>query len=355
MNILCINCGSSSLKACLFNANGSRRNFHYAHIEDDKTASLRRAFDKLLADLADDQPDIVAHRFVHGGDISDAARRIDNAEYSRLQQLVTLAPLHMPANLLGVETCGQLFSTPQIACFDTAFHASMPALAKQLPIPQNLNMHRYGFHGLNYAYIAKILPGVIGNIAYKNVIVAHLGSGASLCLMQNLQSIDTTMGYTPAGGIVMASRSGDLDPGVMLELTQRFSPEDLTHMVFHQMGLLALSNGESADMQDLLNSQTPAAKFAIEYFCQQVRGAIGAMAAKAGGVDALVFTAGIGEHAAVIREKICSPLTFLGFAINPALNDTHAINIAKPESKPILVIAADEEIMMRDLCFALCA
>lgn len=315
---------------------------------------MRKAFDKLLADLADDQPDIVAHRFVHGGDMSDTATRIDDAEYARLQRLVALAPLHMPANLLGVEICGLLFNAPQIACFDTAFHATMPALAKQLPIPQNLNIQRYGFHGLNYAYIAKMLPGLIGEIAYKNVIVAHLGSGASLCLLQNLQSIDTTMGYTPAGGIVMASRSGDLDPGVMLELAQRFSLEDLTHMVFHQMGLLALSNGESADMQDLLNSKTPAARFAIEYFCQQVRGAIGAMAAKAGGVDAVVFTAGIGEHAAVIREKICTPLTFLGFAIEPGLNNAHAINIAKPESKPILVIAADEEIMMRDLCLALC-
>lgn len=355
MKILCINCGSSSLKACLFAADGSRRNFHYAHIEDDKTTSLHKAFGKLLADLADDQPDIVAHRFVHGGDISDAARGIDDAEYARLQQLVALAPLHMPANLLGVEICAQLFHAPQIACFDTAFHATMPALAKQLPIPQNLNIHRYGFHGLNYAYIAKILPGLIGETAYKNVIVAHLGSGASLCMLENLLSVDTTMGFTPAGGIVMASRSGDLDPGIMLELAQRFPLEDLKHMVFHEMGLLALSNGESADMQDLLNSKTTAAEFAIEYFSQQVRGAIGAMAAKAGGVDALVFTAGIGEHAAVIREKICAPLTFLGFAIDSPLNNTHAINIAKPQSKPILVIAADEEIMMRDLCLALYA
>lgn len=355
LNILTVNCGSSSLKASLFKSDGQRRNFHYAHIDDDKSASLRRAFDALLKDLGKEQPDIVAHRFVHGGDVSDAARMIDDTEHNRLQQLIQLAPLHMPANLLGVEICSKLFSVPQIACFDTAFHANMPALSKRLPISQSLNMHRFGFHGLNYAYIAKLLPSMIGKTAHKKVIVAHLGSGASLCLLENLHSVDTTMGYTPAGGIVMGTRSGDIDPGVMLELAQHYSAKALKQMVFHHMGLLALSDGESADMQNLLASNTPAAKFAVDYFCQQVRGAIGAMAAKAGGVDALVFSAGIGEHAAAVREKICDPLAFLGFAIDKNLNQTHAANIASVGSKPILIIAADEEIMMRDLCAALVA
>ncbi len=350
LEILTVNCGSSSLKASFFKADGSRRNFHYAHIDDDKSVSLKLALDTLLRDLGHEQPDIVAHRFVHGGEVSEAVRVIDVTEHKRLQQLIPLAPLHMPANLLGVEICSHLFPVAQMACFDTAFHAPMPALAKRLPIPQALNMHRFGFHGLSYAYIAKSLPDVIGETAYKKVIVAHLGSGASLCLMENLQSSDTTMGFTPAGGVVMATRSGDLDPGVMLELAQRYSVEDLKHLVFHEMGLLALSDGESADMKDLLASQTPAAQFAIDYFCQQIRGAIGALAAKAGGIDALVFTAGIGEHAAAIREKICSPLGFLGFAIDNQMNQTHAQNIALPSSKPVLIIAADEELMMRDLC-----
>jgi acetate kinase len=350
LNLLTINCGSSSLKASLFKADGSRRNYHYAHIDNHKSTSLRQTFDRLVRDLVNEQPNIITHRFVHGGDASDAARMIDDTERNRLQQLVKLAPLHMPANLLGVEICNKRFNALQVACFDTAFHTTMPALAKRLPIPQALNMHRFGFHGLNYAYIAKSLPDIIGEIAYKKVIIAHLGSGASLCMMENLQSIDTTMGYTPAGGVVMGTRSGDLDPGVMLELAQRYSVEDLKHMVFHEMGLLALSDGESADMKALLASQTPAAQFAVDYFCQQVRAAIGAMAAKAGGVDALVFTAGIGEHAAAVREKICAPLAFLGFAIDTDLNHTHAANIASTGSKPILIIAADEEIMMRDLC-----
>lgn len=350
LSVLTINCGSSSLKASLFLNNGQRRNFHYPHLSDDKSHSLQNAFNKLRSDLGADKPSLVAHRFVHGGEVADAARLIDDSEHLRLNNLTHLAPLHLPSNLLGVEICRKLFDVPQIACFDTAFHATMPAIAKRLPIAKELGMHKFGFHGLNYAYIAKTLPGIIGETAYKKVIVAHLGSGASLCLMENLKSIDTTMGYTPAGGIVMGTRSGDLDPGIMLALAKRYNPEQLADMVFHQMGLLALSEGESGDMQDLLASQSTAAKFAVEYFCQQVRGAIGALAAKAGGVDALVFTAGIGEHSAEIREKICAPLAFLGVSIDTSLNNSHATHIAKTGNKPVLVIAADEEVMMRDLC-----
>jgi len=350
LSILTINCGSSSLKASLFLTDGSRRNFRYEHISDDKAHSLQDAFRNLLHDLGSDKPTLVGHRFVHGGDITEAARNIDDTERARLNSLIHLAPLHLPSNLLGLDLCRQLFNVPQIACFDTAFHAGMPALSKRLPIADELNLHRFGFHGLNYAYVAKTLPGVIGEIAYKKVIVAHLGSGASLCLMENLQSIDTTMGYTPAGGITMGTRSGDLDPGVMVELAKRYSPDQLNDIVFHKMGLLALSNGESAEMQSLLASQSEPAKFAVEYFCQQVRAAIGALAAKAGGVDALVFTAGIGEHAADIRQKICAPLAFIGFSLNPELNRINASQIGQAGSKPVVIIPADEEIMIRDLC-----
>jgi acetate kinase len=350
LSILTINCGSSSLKASLFLTDGSRRNFRYEHISDDKTHSLQDAFKNLLNDLGPDKPTLVGHRFVHGGEITDAACSIDEAERARLNDLIHLAPLHLPSNLLGLDLCRKLFNVPQIACFDTAFHASMPALAKRLPIPDEFGLRRFGFHGLNYAYIAKTLPGIIGDTAYKKVIVAHLGSGASLCLMENLQSIDTTMGYTPAGGITMGTRSGDLDPGVMVELAKRYNPEQLSDIVFHKMGLLALSGGESAEMQDLLTSQSAHAKFAVEYFCQQVRAGIGALAAKAGGVDALVFTAGIGEHSAEIRQQICAPLAFMGFTLNAALNESNATRIELAGNKPIVIIPADEEIMIRDLC-----
>jgi len=349
-SVLTINSGSSSIKASLFSAEGRRRNFRYEHVHDQQ-----EAFDRLLHDLAGEVPDLVGHRFVHGGDISDPARRVDDAEHARLKALVHLAPLHLPGNLLGLDLCLQRFDTPQIVCFDTAFHAAMPDLAKRLPIPNQLGFRRFGFHGLNYAYIAKILAGLLGDVAYRKVVVAHLGSGASLCLMENLKSVDTSMGYTPAGGIPMGTRSGDLDPGVMLELAKRYGPEELSDMVFHKMGLLALSGGEGSEMNELLSSRSEQAQFAIEYFCRQVRAAIGGFAAKAGGIDALVFTGGIGEHSAEVREKICIPLDFLGFALDQSANYAGAGEIGLAGHKPVLIVPADEEVMIRDLCLSLCS
>jgi len=348
-SVLTINSGSSSIKASLFSADGTRRNFHYEHVRDQQ-----EAFDRLLNDLAGDMPALVGHRFVHGGEIVDPARKVDAAERSRLETLIDLAPLHLPGNLLGLDLCLQRFDAPQVVCFDTAFHATMPDLSKRLPIPNELGLRRFGFHGLNYAYIAGMLAGVLGDVAYKKIVVAHLGSGASLCLMENLKSVDTTMGYTPAGGIPMGTRSGDLDPGVMLELAKRYDPEKLSDLVFHKMGLLALSAGESSEMNELLANNSANAKFAVDYFCRQVRAAIGGLAAKAGGIDALVFTGGIGEHSAGIREKICAPLDFLGFALNQAANNAGMSRIGLSSYKPVLIVPADEEVMIRNLCLSLC-
>lgn len=344
-SVLTINSGSSSLKASFFPADGERRNFRYEHLKDQN-----EAFDRLLNDLAGDLPELVGHRFVHGGDITDPTRRVDAAERARLERLIHLAPLHLPGNLLGLDLCLQRFDVPQIVCFDTAFHATMPELAKRLPIPDELGLRRFGFHGLNYAYIAGVLPELLGDVACKKVVVAHLGSGSSLCLMENLQSADTSMGYTPAGGIPMGTRSGDLDPGVMLELSKRYNAEQLSNVVFHKMGLLALSGGESSEMTDLLASGSQNAQFAVAYFCRQVRAAIGSFAAKAGGIDALVFTGGIGEHSAEIREQICAPLAFLGFALDPAANRDGSGRISCAGDKPVLVVPADEEVMIRNLC-----
>ncbi|MDD2915108.1 MAG: acetate kinase [Gallionella sp.] len=344
-SILTINSGSSSIKASLFSADGSRRDFRYGHLRDHVPA-----FDQLIRDLAGNTPDIVGHRFVHGGDITDAARVVDDAELSRLKNLVQLAPLHLPGNLMGLELCRARFGVPQLACFDTAFHATMPELAKRLPIPASYGLRRYGFHGLNYAHIASVLPGLLGAAASGNIVVAHLGSGASLCMLRELRSQDTTMGYTPAGGITMGTRSGDLDPGVMLELALQHDPATLRDIVFHRMGLLALSDGESSEMSDLLDSASQPARFAVEYFCQQVSGAIGSLAAKAGGLDAIVFTGGIGENSAEIRQRICAKLAFIGFFLDLSANKLCATRISLPDSKPLLVIKADEEDMMRKLC-----
>lgn len=353
LNVLAINCGSSSLKASYFSEDGHRQNYHYAHMGNEGSNDFENVLKKLINDLGSSKPHVVGHRFVHGGDVSDLARVVDVAERQRLNNITHLAPLHLPNNLLALDQCSAIFTVPQVACFDTSFHHTMPALAKCLPIPKALAIHRFGFHGLNYAYIAQMLSAVIGDIAHQKVVVAHLGSGASLCLMENLKSIDTTMGYTPAGGITMSTRSGDLDPGVMLALAEHYSPQQLREVVFNQMGLLALSDGESADMENLLSSGTDHAKFAVDYFCQQVRGAIGALASKAGGIDALIFTAGIGEHSAIIREKICKPLDFLGIKLDLNLNQSSATRIETYSSKPIAIIAADEEIMVRDLCLSL--
>ena len=343
--ILTLNSGSSSVKASLFDADGSRRDFFYGHLRDP-----RSGFDQLLRDLHGHAPDIVGHRFVHGGDIGDAARVVDDSELARLRAIVPLAPLHLPGNLLGIELCRERFAVPQVACFDPAFHSTLPEIARRLPIPAEYGMRRYGFHGLNYAHVASVLPALLGDTARGNVIVAHLGSGASLCLLRELKSQDTTMGYTPAGGIVMGTRSGDLDPGVMLELAQRHDVDTLRDIVFHRMGLLALSNGESSEMCDLLASNSEAARFAVDYFCRQVSGSVGSLAAKADGIDALVFTGGIGEHSALIRDKICSTLGFMGIRLDHAANEKHAPRIEASGATPVCIIPADEERMIRQLC-----
>lgn len=346
--ILTVNSGSSSIKASLFDSDGSRCNFHYAHMRDP-----REAFDRLILDIGASRPDIVGHRFVHGGEIRDAARLVDRAERDRLERIIPLAPLHLPGNLMGLDLCRELFNVPQLACFDTAFHATLPDLAKRLPIPQEFGLRRFGFHGLNYAHVATRLPDMLGDAAKGKIIVAHLGSGASLCLLENLKSADTSMGYTPAGGVPMGTRSGDLDPGVMLELSKRYDAPRLCDIVFHQMGLLALSGGESSDMADLLASESGQAKFAINYFCREVRSAIGGFAAKAGGIDALVFSGGIGEHAPQIRGKICDRLAFLDIFLDSAANSANLARISGTGSKPVLIVPADEEIMIRDLCLKL--
>lgn len=348
MNVLTVNTGSSSLKASVFLADGERFDKNWAFEQNAVDKALPAALTELREFCSAYQIDVIVHRFVHGGDCADAVRLLDDAEIARLQNIVALAPLHMPANLQGVKQCHQHFDVPQFACFDTAFHQTIPERAWRLPIPQKYGLRRYGFHGINYAHIARKLPELLGDDADKTVLVAHLGSGASLCVLQNLQSVATSMGYTPAGGIPMATRSGDLDPGVMLALAEQLDHRALTDLVFHHMGLWALSDGESADMADLLQSPTPQAAFAVRYFCEQVRGAIGYYAAQSGGLDAIVFTAGIGEHAAGIREEIIRPLAFMGFSLATDDDVQQTQKIHAEGSKPVLVVPADEAIEMAD-------
>ncbi|MBM3350927.1 MAG: acetate kinase [Betaproteobacteria bacterium] len=355
VDILTLNCGSSTLKASLFLTSGQRTHYHYEHPSDH---DHRQTFTDLLDDIQRDlnssylsiehKPQLViGHRFVHGGEVTDEVRLLDADEISRLKSIIHLAPLHMPGNLLGVEYCSEIlakqFHLIQFACFDTAFHATLPEIAYRLPIPNHLNIRRYGFHGLSYAHIARQLPDLLGETAHGKIVIAHLGSGASLCLLESLRSTDTSMGYTPAGGIPMGTRSGDLDPGIMLELMSRYNSTDLTDLVFHQMGLLALSGGESSEMSRLIASPSKNARFSVDFFARQVRASIGGFAAKTGGIDALIFTGGIGEHSAEIRTLICKPLGLLGFQLDETSNQQNATSIQTAGSKPILIIPADEE------------
>lgn len=260
--ILTLNSGSSSLKASLFRADGTRRDWRYGHIGQGFPLNHAEALDALLKDLGGEVPDAIGHRFVHGGEVVDFARLLDAAEIKRLDGIAHLAPLHMPGNLFGVELCRARLDAPQVACFDTAFHQTMPELARRLPIPSDLGIRRYGFHGLNYAYIAAKLPSQLGEIAQGRIVVAHLGAGQPVFV----KSIDTTMGYRAAGGIPMGTRSGDLDPGVMLELAKHYDSEALRDLVYHRMGLFALSAGESSEMHRLLESRSENACFAVSYF-----------------------------------------------------------------------------------------
>ena len=347
--ILTVNSGSSSLKASLFLTDGTRHDFRFEHIGHGFPHDHREAFDALIRAMGDTRPNAIGHRMVHGGNVTDAARRVDDTERERLQHIVALAPLHLPGNLLGIDLCRERFDVPQVACFDTAFHATLPELAWRLPLPERFGLRRYGFHGINYRHVASQLPALLGDAARGKIVVAHLGNGASLCLLDDLQSVDTTMGYTPAGGIPMGTRSGDLDPGVMLALAAQLDTEALSHLVYHEMGLLALSNHESNEMSELLASATPAARFAVDYFSRQVRGAIGALACKAGGIDALVFTGGIGEHAAPVRQSICDGLHLLGLRLDDLANREQRTHIGQTTSKPVLIVPADEEGMIHRL------
>ena len=350
--ILAVNAGSSSVKASLF-FGATRQDFRYSKIGQGEFTNHEAAYTRLLADLNGATIHAVGHRITHGGDVNDEARIIDHQEETRLQNLASLAPLHQPANLLAARLFSQKLSVPQVACFDTAFHRTLPEIARRLPIPCALGFKRYGFHGLSYAHVARVLPDVLGTIATQRVIVAHLGSGVSLCLLQELKSVDTTMSLTPLGGLTMATRSGDLDPSVVLELVKRHGADHVAHLLYRESGLLALSGGLSGDMQTLLSSDTADSRFAIAYFCQNVAAAIGSLAAKAGGVEALVFTGGIGEQSAEIRARICEPLAFLDLHLSPEANAGNKQFIHAAESKPVLRVQVDEEFEISKLTGAI--
>jgi acetate kinase len=297
-------------------------------------------------------PLAVGHRVVHGGPNYDRPVMIDHAILSRLETLVPLAPLHQPHNLAPIRALLKNFpELPQVACFDTAFHRSHGVLADHYAIPRQLHaegIRRYGFHGLSYEYIAQALRQIAPEIAGGRVIVAHLGSGASMCALRDGHSRESTMGFTALDGLAMGTRPGQIDPGVVLYLISEkgMSPSDVQSFLYRDCGLKGLS-GVSNDMRELEASDDPGALLAIEYFVYRVALSAGMLTAALQGIDGFVFTAGIGENSAGIRSRIGERLAWLGILLEPAANAAHALRISRSDGRvPVYVIPTDEELMI---------
>jgi acetate kinase len=294
----------------------------------------------------------VGHRVVHGGPDYDRPVLVDRAVLASLEGYECLAPLHQPNNLAPIRTLLAKFpDLPQVACFDTAFHRSHSAVADHFAIPEQFyleGIRRYGFHGLSYEYVSDRLRQVAPEVAAKRVVVAHLGSGASLCALFNSRSVESTMGFTALDGVPMGTRPGQIDPGVLLYLISEkdMTPTEVEDLLYRRSGLKGLS-GISNDVRELLDSKDPRAAFAIDYFVYRVALHAGMLAAALGGLDAFVFTAGIGENSAEMRARIAKKLDWLGAILDPSANAAGKPLISGPESRvALLVIPTDEELMI---------
>jgi acetate kinase len=294
----------------------------------------------------------VGHRVVHGGARFTAPVVVTQQVIAELRRLVPLAPLHQPYNVAAIEAVYQhLPDVQQVACFDTSFHRGQPAVAELIPLPSEIcreGIQRYGFHGLSYEYIASVLPSAAPEIARGRVVVAHLGSGASLCALKDGKSIDCSFGFTALDGLCMGTRPGSLDPGVILYLFQtlELSATQVETILYRKSGLLGISD-ISSDMRELVRSSDPRARLAVEYFVYRASKEIGAMTAALGGIDGLVFTAGIGENDPEIRLRICDSSAWLGIELDPGRNSHNGPRISTPASKvSAWVIPTNEELMI---------
>ena len=387
--ILTINGGSSSIKFALFDAGDSLRrilegsieriglpetawrvkglkpedNFSRPMAAPDHTAAVGALMDWFEERDMGDALSAVGHRVVHGGPKYSKPQRITAEMVGELRRLSPFDPEHMPEEILLTEAFHRRFpDLPQVACFDTAFHHDLPRVAQLLPIPRRYEaqgVRRYGFHGLSYAFLMGELDRLAGaEAAHGKVILAHLGNGASLAAVRNGKSVDTSMGFTPAAGVPMSTRSGDLDPGLVwyLARTEKMSAKQFNEMVNSRSGLLGVSE-TSSDMRDLLDreAQDVRAAEAVALFCYQVRKWIGAFAAALGGLDTLVFSGGIGENAPAIRARICDGLGFLGIDLEEMRNTANEGVISAGASRvAVRVIRTDEERMIaRTVCSVL--
>jgi len=378
---LVLNAGSSSLKFCVY----ARPQANDWHLESRGQIEGIGASPRILARDADgktliDQPPStpvhdgagalealavwlrsmygggrvlgVGHRVVHGGARYTGPVIVTGQVLAELHGLIPLAPLHQPHNLAAIEAVSErLPGTPQVACFDTSFHRTQSTLAELIALPDEIcqaGVRRYGFHGLSYEYIATALPRMAADIARARVIVAHLGNGASLCALRDGKSVDSSLGFTALDGLCMGTRPGGVDPGVILYLFQNLglSAPEVETVLYKKSGLLAIS-GISSDMRDLLASSEAKARLAVDYFVYRAAKEIGALAAVLGGIDGLVFTAGIGENSAEIRRRICESSAWLGIKLDAEANARNALRISVAESRvSVWVIPTNEELMI---------
>jgi acetate kinase len=349
--VLALNGGSSSIKFAVFEGDPLRRAFG-GKAERAAPDAVAGVLDDLQSRGALDGLAAVGHRVVHGGPDRFDPELVTSELLADLRTAVPLDPDHLPAEIRLIEAvASRLPSVPQVVCFDTAFHRDLPAVARTLPLPPRPGLRRYGFHGLSYEYLLSELARVAGaEAAHGRVILAHLGSGASMAAVKGGTCIDTTMGFTPTGGLLMGTRSGDLDPGVLVHLlrSENLSADQLDDFVNRQAGLKGVS-GTSSDVRELLakRESDPRAALAVELFCYTARKSVGALTAALGGLDTLVFSGGIGEHAPEVRAGVCEGLSFLGVSLDPDANAGNAPVISANGARvAVRVIPTDEEVVI---------
>lgn len=362
LRILTINAGSSSLKAAAFNmdSSGESRLWHGHRDCTDHLQACQALLNELTVTHPDWQPDAIGHRVVHGGTRFAAPTSINPEVLQAIHDLTPLAPLHQPANLAGIHAAQHLFpQLPQFACFDTAFHRGRDFVHEAYALPRlyyEQGIRRYGFHGLSYQFICDELRKQHADLYNGKIIICHLGNGASMSAVDHGQCIETTMGFTPTDGLVMGTRSGQIDPGVLLYLLEHehLSSEEILKLLTKSSGLMGVSNNDSSDMRKLLESKRTESREAIEMFVYRCQYFIGALTASMQGIDGLIFTGGIGEHAHTVREKIISGLQWLGAELDPTANAQHHLQISTSSSRiSVLVIPTDEERTMARAVFKL--
>jgi len=385
--VLTVNAGSSSLKFGLFEAAAEPRALLTGLVERigdaprlkardaggeavaerdltaaegaDHAAALATVLGLLRERFAQARVVAVGHRVVHGGVAFDRPVRLDAAALAELDRLAPFAPLHQPANLAGARAAAETFpDAPQVACFDTAFHRSHPFVNDAFALPRayyDKGVRRYGFHGLSYDYVAGELKRIAPHLAAGRVVIAHLGAGASMCGLLAGRSVASTMGFSALDGLPMGTRCGQLDPGVLLYLMEQegLSAAEISDLLYRRSGLLGLS-GLSNDMRELLAARTEAARQAVDYFVFRIRRELGGLAAALGGLDALVFTGGIGENAVEIRARVCEGMGWIGLELDGAANADGALTLSAPFSRVrVLRIPTNEELVIARAAVAL--